>query len=142
MDKKTRTVIIIGSIITFIIVPIAAGLIFSALQHPQQNPTTQPLTNRSAEEIQTAIIQKNSDLSDNNKPTFAIAKTSNPQPGWYIITIRANDDPEGLNPAKLLLYDTGGKDGLKVLLGPGTSFTNDVTEPLGIPTSIVEELNK
>ncbi len=141
MDKKTRLVIIIGSIITFIIVPVAAGLLFSTLQRPKA-PTLQPiLVERSSGEIKAAIIKSQPDLADNNTPIFSITKTSRPQPEWYIITIRNNDDPEGSNPAKVLLFDSGGTDGLNVLLGPGTSFPSDVTEPLKIPEPIVKELN-
>lgn len=141
MDKKTRTTIIIGLIVTFLIVPVATWFVLSQQNGDQIRPTqTQPEA-RSNEEITDAIIQSNQDLSTNDSPTFTISDVKTPQTGWYIVTIHTNDDPEGRNPAKVLLYDYGQNGGLRVMLGPGTSFPQDVTQPLGIPDAIAKELN-
>lgn len=141
MDKKTRTIIIIGLTVTFLIVPVVTWFVLSQQNSDQsQPPQTQP-EERSNDEITDAIIQSNQGLSTDDGPIFAISDVKIPQTGWYIVTIHTNDDPEGHNPAKVLLYDYGQNGGLRVMLGPGTSFPQDVTQPLGIPDAIARELN-
>lgn len=141
MDKKTRTTIIIGLIVTFLIVPLVTWFVLSQQNGDHSQPTqTQPEA-RSNEEITDAIIESNQGLSADNGPIFTISDVKIPQTGWYIVTIHTNDDPEGRNPAKVLLYDYGQNGGLRVMLGPGTSFPQDVTQPLGIPDAITRELN-
>jgi len=142
MDRSNRTLIIIGIIVAFIVVPVATWLVLSQLNSTdQQASQPQPLEERTNQEIVDAIMQSSPNLSNNGEPTFTISNVGKPQAGWYIATIHTNDDPEGRNPAKVLLYDYTQNGGLRVLLGPGTSFPTEVTQPLGIPESIAEELN-
>jgi hypothetical protein len=140
MDKYTRKIIIIGSIITFIIVPIAATLLLSQLYRNDSGEATEVVANRSNKELLTAITSANPDFIVDNTPTIIIVSVTKPQNSWYVVTIRDNSDTEGTNPAKILLHDDGKK--LKVLLGPGTEFPADVTAPLGIPSNVLKELNK
>lgn len=146
MDKKTRTIIIVGSIITFLIVPVVATLIFSQATKPADDSadvTTPPLKSRSNDELARAIAADQPDnlTDENGEPNFVISKVNNPQEGWYIATMHFKYDTEASNPAKTLLYDQGEGAGLKVIVGPGTSFPAEVTEPLGIPETIAKELN-
>lgn len=142
MDKSNRTLVIIGIIVAFVVVPVATWLVLSQLNTTSEQPAQpQTLAERTDGEILDAIVQSNENLSSDGQATFAISKISKPQTGWYIATIHTKDDPEGRNSAKVLLYDYGQNGGLRVMLGPGTSFPKDVTQPLGIPDSIAEELN-
>lgn len=141
MDKNTRLIIIIGSIVTFIIVPVVATLLLSNTSRPQdteQDSTSiTELKDRSNDELHKAIKEQSPELAE---VPFVIAKSTQPQKGWYVVTIRAEDDPEGQNPARLLLQDTN--NGLSLLLGPGTSFEENATDPVGVPDNVAEELNK
>jgi hypothetical protein len=148
MDKKTRTIIIVGCIVTFIIVPAVTIFILSKNNTKQQpkdtskvdNSKKTQLPNRSNDELLKAIANNKSDeLTDNGTPIFAIKSVSKPVTGWYVVTIRLLDDPQGTNPAKMLLQDTGS---LSVLLGPGTSFPSETTESIGVPDVVAQELNK
>jgi len=152
MDKKTRTIIIVGCIVTFLVIPAVTALILSRLYQKPQDQTQQAKTNptqnsptlpkRSNDELTSAITNKNPDLVSDGKPTFTLVNASNPLPGWYVVTIRDLSDVDGTNPAKLLIQDTGNNEtGLNVLLGPGTAFPAEVTDPLGIPGPVVKELN-
>jgi hypothetical protein len=142
MDRSNRTLIIIGIVVAFVVVPVATWIVLSQLNTTNEQPQqSQPLEERTNQEIVSAIVQSSPNLSNNGDATFAISNVAQPQSGWYIATIHTNDDPEGRNPAKVLLYDYAQNGGLKVLLGPGTSFPKDVTQPLGIPDSIAQELN-
>lgn len=146
MDRKTRTILIIGSIVTFVIVPAVTMFVVSYFSQKPQEQTTSvstSSTDRSNDDFIAVITSKNSDLVSDNKPTFSIMDVVKPQNGWYIVTIRDSSDTNGTNPAKILFQDTGNtKPGLSILLGPGTSFPSDVTEPLGIPEAVLKELNK
>jgi hypothetical protein len=146
MDKTTRTLLIIGSIITFVIVPVAATLIFSALNQPA--PSNDPQTTadlpslpeRSQEELADALAEQSPELIDGDgNRIFAIFDIQHPEPGWYIVKIRNLDDPDATNPAKVLVQDTGI---LLVLLGPGTTFPIESTRSIGVPDAIAEELNQ
>lgn len=142
MDKKTRNLIIIGSIITFVIVPIAAYLILNRGSQPTSTDTTPAtsdvanLPNRPNDELAAAIKKQSPDLAE---VPFVITDVKKPQKGWYIVIIRNQDDPDGLNPAKLLLQDTTA--GLSVLLGPGTEFPAESTQSIGVPDDVARELN-
>lgn len=147
MDKKTRTLIIIGGIVTFVIVPVVATLIFSQANKPADDSADQiskPLAERSNEELTEAVAQAQPDnlTDENGNPNFVISDVKKPQAGWYIVKMHFKYDTEGLNPAKALLYDYGQDAGLKLMIGPGTSFTSEETEPLGIPDAITKELNE
>ena len=150
MDKKTRAIIIVGCIITFIVVPAVTIYILSNNQAKQQpkdtsktdNSKKTQLPNRSDSELAKAIADNKSDeLTDNGTPIFAIKSVARPATGWYVVTIRLLDDPQGTNPAKMLLQDDA-DSGLTVLLGPGTSFPNETTESIGVPDVVAKELNK
>jgi hypothetical protein len=142
MDKKTRNLIIIGSIVTFIVVPVAATLLLSRSQQPQDTDTAPPtsdvanLPNRSNDELAAAIKDQSDALAE---VPFVVVDVKKPQKGWYIVIIRNQDDPDGLNPAKVLLQDTTA--GLSVLLGPGTAFPAESTQSIGVPDDVARELN-
>ncbi len=141
MDKTTRNIIIAGSIITFIVIPIIATFILSRTNQPQDveqdSTSVTELKDRSNDELHEAIEAQSPELADF---PFVITKATQPQKGWYVVTIRAEDDPSGQNPARLLLQDTN--NGLSLLLGPGTSFDANATDPVGVPDNVAEELNK
>ena len=148
MDKRTRLVIIIGCIVTFIIVPAVTLFILTKNDTNQRaknaskvdtSKQTQ-LPNRSTEELTSAIANSESSLTEGGKPTFAISTVTKPTAGWYVVTIHLLNDPEGTNPAKMLVQDDG--DRLSVLLGPGTSFPTETTQSIGVPDVVAEELNK
>lgn len=141
MDRKNRILIIIGLIVSFVVVPVITWLILSTISSTSESPQSETVE-KSEQDITNAIVQNNAQLSSDGEPTFIISDISIPQTKWYIVTIHTKDDPEGLNSAKILLYDYGADaGGLKVLLGPGTSFPSDITQPLGVPDSIAQELN-
>ena len=150
MDRKTLTIIIVGCIITFLIVPIATLLIVEHFsKQPASNNGNSSQTssnnntipsNRSNDEITAVIVAKHPELSSDNGPIFVIMNVTKPALGWYVVKVRMQDDAEGTNSARILLQDTPQK-GLQMLLGPGTSFPDDVTQPLGIPTVVSQELN-
>jgi hypothetical protein len=143
MDKKTR-IIIIGSIVTFIFTLFIATFIFS---HSHQNPSQSVvkslpmLPKRSDTELLNAITSSNPSFIQGTQPTIAIVSVAKPQIGWYVVTLRQTSDPTGGNPAKMLVHDLGSNTGLEVLLGPGTDFPSDVTNPLHLPPSVLSELN-
>jgi hypothetical protein len=146
MDKKIRNTIIGGVIISFIIVPAVTIFTLSIVNPKPTEVDTTPdrkitVSNRSNDELSAAIVDQQSSLVSDGQPIFAIVKVDKPQTSWYIVTIRGLEDTEASNPAKVLLQDNGSEIGLKVLLGPGTQFPSDVTQPLGIPDPVVEELN-
>lgn len=145
MDKKTRIIIIVGSIITFVIVPIVTALIISQNQQPVdddravvENP--QQLPERSNDDLAKAINDQSQELkSEDGNYTFVILNVKQPEKGWYVVTIRAADDTsENPNTALVVLQDTGH---LQLLLGPGTSFSQELTQSLGIPDTVARELN-
>lgn len=144
MDTKTRNILIIGSIITFIVVPIAATLILAQVNKQPAEPAivTNPeqLPERSNDDLQKAITEQSSELGGENAIAFTITNVKQPEKGWYVVTVRTDDDPEGLNPAKLLLQDTG--DRISLLLGPGTSFSPETTQQVGVPDAVAQELNR
>jgi hypothetical protein len=149
MDKKTRTIIIIGCIVTFVIVPAVTVFLLSNNTTKQQTKDTskvdespkKQLPNRSDSELLKAIADNKSDeLTDNGTPIFGIKSVARPIAGWYVVTIHLLDDPQGTNPAKMLLQDDG--DNLSVLLGPGTSFPSETTESIGVPDVVAKELNQ
>jgi hypothetical protein len=146
MDKRTRTIIIIGSIATFIIVPLAAIWIFSSLQPKVVTVTKEDvstLPDKTDKELLDAIVTNDPSLASDGKPNIAIISTIKPEKGWYVVNVRQIDDINGDNPAKVLLHDTGiGTQSLSTLLGPGTDFPEETTQSLGIPDSVMEELNK
>jgi hypothetical protein len=151
MDKKTRAIIIIGCIVTFIVVPAVTVFLLSKNQpaEPSKNApnsddsSNTKLPDRSNAELAKAIATQKTDLTDNGEPIFAIKAVARPITAWYIVTIHLIDDPEGNNPAKMLLHDSGDKSGgLRVLLGPGTSFPEESTETIGVPDVVARELNK
>lgn len=143
MDKKTRTLLIIGSIITFIVVPITATLILSQVNKQPEDPAIvsnpEQLPERSQDELKKAITDQSTELSGENAVAFTITNVKQPEKGWYVVTIRTDDDPEGLNPAKVLLQDVGGR--INLLLGPGTSFSTETTQQVGVPDAVAQELN-
>jgi hypothetical protein len=149
MDKKTRTIIIIGCIVTFVIVPAVTIFLLSKNNATKQQPkdmskvdnsSKTKLPDRSNDELLKIIADTKSDeLTDNGKPIFGIKSVSQPAAGWYVVTIHLLDDPQGTNPAKMLVQDTGS---LAVLLGPGTSFPSETTESIGVPDVVAKELNK
>lgn len=136
MDKNTRSLIIIGSILTFIIIPVSAWIILSQTNKTPKGdaPSTAvtELKDRSNDELLTAMKEQSGELKDIN---FTITTVKRPQKGWYVITIESDG-----NPGRMLLQDTN--NGLAVLLGPGTFFDTDATDPVGVPDAVVEELNK
>ena len=142
MDKKTRNLLIIGSIITFVVVPIAAYLLLNRSSQPSDSGVTPPtsdvanLPDRSSDDLKKAIKDQSSELGEVD---FVITNVKKPQKGWYVVTIHTVDDPEGLNPAKLLLQDTTA--GLNVLMGPGTDFPAEDTQAIGVPDNVAKELN-
>jgi hypothetical protein len=140
MDKKTHKIIIIGSIITFIIVPIAATLILSNIYQKDSDKTITQLIDRTDKELLAAITSSRPELISGTSPTITIVSAKKPETGWYVVTIRQNDDIEGMNPATVVLQDDGKR--LNVLLGPGTEFPSEITSPLGIPINVLKELNK
>lgn len=145
MNSKTRLTIIIGCIITFVVVPVVAVLIFSSLQpKPVDNSRkdVSVLPDKSNQELLDAILLNNPELKSDQGPTIAIMNVAKPEKGWYVVTIRQIDDTAGDNPAKVLLFDSGvGSNSLRVLLGPGTDFPVETTRPLGIPQKVLTELN-
>lgn len=142
--KYTRLIIIIGCIITFIIVPAAAYFTFAPKNTgSMQNIPAKDLPNRSQSDISTAITNKMPELMDSDsKPTFTITKVERLEKVWYVVFLRTNDDVSNSNPFKALLYDNGSKEGLSVLLGPGTAFPENESQQIGVPSSIAKELNK
>ena len=143
--KHTRLIIIIGCIVTFIIVPSVTYYILTPkdTSGSTKNVPAKDLPDRSQSDISTAITNKVPELMDNDgKPTFTITKMERLQKAWYVIFLRTNDDTTNSNPFKALVYDGGSKDGLSVLLGPGSAFPEDEALKLGIPSEIVKELNK
>jgi hypothetical protein len=145
MNKKTRIIIIIGSIVTFILVPLVASLIFSSLQPKKEDLTKKDvssLPDKTDKELLDAIAANDQSLTTDGKPNIAIINTVKPQKGWYIVSVRQIDDINGDNPAKILLHDTGiGTNSLSTILGPGTDFPQETTQSLGIPDSVVKALN-
>jgi hypothetical protein len=144
MEKQTKQLIIIGTIITFIIVPVVATLIITKMSPAPDTsiPVVEtPLAVRSNDELKQAIQADKPELTADNKPTFMISNSKNPQRGWYIVTIHLTDDPEGTNPARILMYDYGKDGGIQIVLGPGTDFSPETTEARGIPDAVAKELN-
>lgn len=142
MDTTTKRILIIGSIITFIIVPVAAYLILNRTNQQADTgtaPATSDVANlpaRSDDELATAIKDQSDALSE---VPFVVMQVKKPQKGWYVVIIRNQDDPDGQNPAKVLLQDTTA--GLSVLLGPGTAFPSESTQSIGVPDDVAKELN-
>lgn len=145
MDKRTRITIIVGSIITFIVVPIVAALIFSASQPKTEKIVKEDvstLPDKTDKELLDAMVANDPSLSTDGKPNIAIINVIKPEKGWYVVNIRQIDDVSGENPAKILLHDTGiGTQSLSTLLGPGTDFPQETTQSLGVPDSVMKELN-
>jgi hypothetical protein len=146
MDKRTRTIVIIGCIVTFIIVPLGAIWIFSSLQPKTENVTKEDvstLPDKTDKELLDAMVSNDPTLVTGGKPNIAIINVVKPEKGWYIVNVRQLDDIDGENPAKVLLQDTGtSSHSLSTLLGPGTDFPEETTQSLGIPDSVMKELNK
>jgi hypothetical protein len=142
MNSKKRNLIIIASIVIFVIAPIVIYAVTRQTNQTTPQPDTSVSTARSNQEITSAIITDQPGLANNGQPIFAIQHVSRIEERWYIVTIRNNDDPEGLNAAKVLLRDQGKDQGLTMLLGPGTSFPSEVTQSLDLPGPVAEELNK
>lgn len=142
--KNTRLIIIIGCIVTFIIVPaIAYFALMPKDTSGGTNIAAQNLPDRSHADISTAITNKVPELmDDNSKPTFTITKVVRLEKVWYVVYLRTNDDTSNSNPFKALIYDNGSKEGLSVLLGPGSAFPEDETQQIGVPSSIAKELNR
>jgi hypothetical protein len=147
MDKKTRTTIIIGGILTFIIVPLVTAFIFSQMQPKPTPPVVKKdvsvLPDKTDKELLDVITTTDPSLTSNGEPSIAIMSTAIPEKGWYVVTVRQIDDVDGENPAKILLHDSGaGSNSVSVLLGPGTDFPDETTQSLGIPDKVLAELNK
>lgn len=142
MQKKTRTIIIIGSIV--VLIALIAGVSFAIYQTNQPTTTVEvSLKDRTNDELSSAITTNRPELINSGKPTFVIVDVKKPQTGWYIVTVRDQADTEGTNPAKLLLHSLGnGSNDLKVLIGPGTSFPNEDLQAWDVPGPVAEELNK
>lgn len=142
MDNKKRNLIIVVSIIIFVVVPIAIYIVASLTNKPTPEPDNSVGNQRTEQEITSTIAANKPELVVDDKPVFAIERVERVEQRWYIVTIRNNDDPEGLNAAKVLLYDGGKSDGLSLVLGPGTSFPAEVTQAYDLPGPVAEELNR
>lgn len=136
MDKNTRLIVITGSVLTFIIIPVVAWVMLSQSNQSASSETDSTaiteLKDRSNEELLDAIKKQSGELAD---ITFTVTEVTQPQKGWYVVTIESNG-----NPGRMLVQDTN--NGLAVLLGPGTYFDSNATDPVGVPDTVAEELNK
>jgi hypothetical protein len=99
------------------------------------------LPNRSNSDLIAVVIKDVPSMGIDGKPTFVIGDTKKLHNVWYVLTIYTNEDTAKTNPGKILIHDSG-NNGLAVILGPGSSFPNDETQPLGIPDDVAAELNR
>ena len=144
-NSKTRKLIIIGCIVSFLVVPILTVLILSRLHKPAAEPapasTVERLAPKSNGDLTAAIVHRIPSLKSGNDPIFVIVNAVTPQKNWYVITIRHKDDPSGNNLAKVLLKDCGGSLGLVALLGPDIQFNPTVMQANAIPDVVATEMN-
>jgi hypothetical protein len=144
MNTSTKRIIIIGLIVCFVIVPVGLSLWLS-WQHKSADQSTASTHNppkRSDDELMTAITSSLPAYTDDSgHSTIDIVSSSRPAPNWYIVKIIQKGDSSD-NYAKVLLNDPyTSASGLRVVLGPGTSFSSDDTAGKGIPDVVLKELN-
>lgn len=100
-----------------------------------QQATPQP---RTAEDFNEYIVQNEKSLVDpiTNVPVFTIFKSSEPLPGWYVLTLRNNE--EDTSDATLVLREVDGT--LTTVAGPGTGIFNQADLPIEVRNAARKEL--
>ena len=141
MNRK-RTIIFSACLILFLGVITILYFTSTNKEEPVLQTTSEKLPTRTTTNLSTAITQQSTNLANDGKPVFTIDNVARPQDGWYVVTMYLQSDIEKTNPAKILLQDMGGKEGLRVIIGPGTAFPPEETQAYNIPGPVATELNK
>lgn len=146
MRQMNKKGIIIAVIIVLVII-LGSLLLYGYFSRSSDNanePTAQSksLELRSRAELMETIVSSKPSFKDKDgKLTIRIVDTPERlENNWYIVRIQpATYD---YDTAKLLLYDDG--DNLKLILGPGTNFTDDVLDGVqpSIPNIVRSEINR
>lgn len=104
---------------------VVPGKTISSAQIDQQDKQTDTTTAvqqpaPSNDTFYNAIVQSGGIAPDSQgHVSFGIVSTKNPQPGWYIVTIRSGN----LSPAEVIFKQTNDPNNpLTIVAGPGTSF--------------------
>lgn len=100
-----------------------------------QQATSQP---RTIEDFNEYIVQNEKSLVDptTNIPVFTILKSSEPLPGWHVLTLRNNE--EDTSDATLVLREVDGT--LTTVAGPGTGIFNQADLPIEVRNAARKEL--
>lgn len=92
-------------------------------------------------EITQAISRDRPALTDKDKPLFDIISITQPETGWYIVTIKSIHEKTMTVPVKLILNDINSEKTLTVILGPDNHFSEGDMVPLALPDSVKMELH-
>lgn len=143
MEKSTKILITCGLLVCFLIIPIGVYVLAQTSTKPEEKSVlTRTPPARSNDELISAITSDPAYLENGGVPDIIIKEYLRPLPNWYVVTIQMKSDDTG-NTAKVLVNDpVSDVSGIRVILGPGTSFSEQDISEHGVPSGVLEVLNR
>lgn len=123
---SNRSLIIIGLILSFLVVPILVSVFASQNDGLNRNLTNTP-PERDASQIKSAVTASVPVLKNGD---FTVTKYIRIDPNWYVAWLDGKD-------VKVLINDAYDKaSGMKVILGPASTFDENDALSRGVPSKM------